>query len=137
MPAYVEALLERTADGLDELGRVMRRNEESRQAASATEATLVERLGTLSETMRAQQTLLAKLAENSIELGKVLGNQNAGGAETEATRALRAIEGHLARLLDETQRNRTTLADELRGEFKLLARTIASSRGGSEPPPRI
>jgi hypothetical protein len=136
MPAYVEALLERTADGLDELGRVMRRTEESRQAASATEATLVERLGALSETMRAQQNLLARLAENSIELSRVLGAKSGADGGDEAQRAhLRAIENHLLRLVEETQRSRTALADELRGEFKLLARTIASS--GREPPPRI
>ena len=136
MPAYVEALLERTADGLDELGRVMRRTEESRQAASATEATLVERLGALSETMRAQQNLLARLAENSIELSRVLGAKSGADGGDEAQRAhLRAIENHLLRLVEKTQRSRTALADELRGEFKLLARTIASS--GREPPPRI
>jgi hypothetical protein len=146
MPAYVEALLERTADGLDELGRIMKRTEENRATASATEATLVERLGALSETMRAQQNLLARLAENSIELSKVLnkfGEKPAGDGE--ATRAhMRTMESHLARLIEETQRGRTALADELRGEFKLLARTIASTaasassgRGSGEPPPRI
>ena len=41
------------------------------------------------------------------------------------------MEGYLSRLVEETGRNRTALADDLRGEFKLLARTIASSRGGS------
>jgi hypothetical protein len=145
MPAYVEALLERTADGLDELGRVMRRTEESRAATSATEATLVERLGALSETMRAQQNLLARLAENSIELSKVLGKfGDKPAADDDAIRAhLRTMESHLARLVEETLRGRTALADELRGEFKLLARTIASTgaasggRGGGEPPPRI
>jgi len=44
---------------------------------------------------------------------------------------LRNMEGYLSRLVEETGRNRTALADDLRGEFKLLARTIASSRGGS------
>ena len=44
-----------------------------------------------------------------------------------------AIESHLARLVEENVRNRTALADELRGEFRLLARTIASTRGVSSP----
>ncbi|MDP1838219.1 MAG: flagellar motor protein MotA, partial [Reyranella sp.] len=66
--AYVEALLERTADGLDDLTRTLRRSEESREAAASASATLVERLAALAETMRAQQTLLARLAEHSIEL---------------------------------------------------------------------
>ncbi len=143
VPAYVEALLERTADGLDELGRIMKRSEENRQSASATEATLVDRLGALSETMRAQQNLLAKLAENSIDLRAVIGRlaDKPVGSEggDEAVRGhLRNIEAYMARLIDETARSRTGLADELRGEFKLLARTIASSTrggGGDAPPP--
>jgi hypothetical protein len=48
----------------------------------------------------------------------------------------RLIEGHLARLVDESVRSRTALADELRGEFRLLARTIASTaRGAPVHPP--
>ena len=36
---------------------------------------------------------------------------------------------------DENVRGRTALADELRGEFRLLARTVASaSRGAVHPP---
>ena len=54
---------------------------------------------------------------------------------------MRNIESYMARLLEETVRGRTALADELRGEFKLLARTLASSNRGSTqqalpmPPP--
>ena len=141
VPAYIEALLERTADGLDELGRVMKRGEEGRQAASVTEAALVDRLGGLAETMRAQQNLLAKLTENSIELrtviGKLADKPSGGDYGDETMRShLRNMESYLARLLEETSRSRTALADELRGEFKLLARTIAStSRGSGETPP--
>ena len=141
VPAYIEALLERTADGLDELGRVMKRGEEGRQAASVTEAALVDRLGGLAETMRAQQNLLAKLTENSIELRTVIGklaDKPSGGDYGDETMRghLRNMESYLARLLEETSRSRTALADELRGEFKLLARTIAStSRGSGETPP--
>jgi len=141
VPAYVEALLERTADGMDELGRILKRSEEGRQAAQANDALLVERLGALSDTMRAQQNLLARLAENSIELREAIGKLNQGGGTTDANAEamrghLRTMENHLARLLEETSRSRTALADELRGEFRLLARTIASSTG-REPPPRI
>ena len=136
MPAYVEALLERTADGLDELGRVLKRNEESREATAHANAVLIERVSGLAETMRAQQHLLTRLGENSIELQTALSKfaDRTGPADSdgEMLRAhLRNMEGYLARLLEETGRNRTALADDLRGEFKLLARTIASSRGGS------
>ena len=136
MPAYVEALLERTADGLDELGRILKRSEESREASSLANAALVERMSGLTETMRSQQNLLARLAENSIELrvalSKFADKPDTAESDGEILRAhLRNMEAYLARLLEETGRNRTALADDLRGEFKLLARTIASSRGGS------
>jgi len=143
VPAYVEALLERTADGLDDLGRTLKRSEENRADAQAANAMLVDRMGTLTETMRAQQMLLAKLAENSVELRATLHKladavgSPAASAETEAMRGhLRNMEAYLARLLEETGRSRSALADELRGEFKLLARTIASSRAGDPPAPR-
>ena len=134
--AYVEALLERTADGLDELTRMLRRTEEGREASAASGAVLVERLSSLAEAMRGQQTLLARMAEQSIELRGAI-NRMAERAPDSDREALmthqRAIESHLARLVEENVRNRTALADELRGEFRLLARTIASTRGVSSP----
>ncbi|TAJ26146.1 MAG: flagellar motor protein MotA [Reyranella sp.] len=134
---YVEALLERTADGLDELTRIMRRSEDNREAAAIANATLVERLAALAESMRSQQTLLARLAEHSIELRGTVTRLSERGPDpdSEALAAhQRNIEASLARLVEESARNRTALADELRGEFRLLARTIAASRGGTPPP---
>ncbi|WP_020696783.1 hypothetical protein [Reyranella massiliensis] len=130
--AYVEALLERTADGLDELTRTLRRSEETREATAAANATLVERLSSLAESMRTQQTLLARLAEHSIELRGTVTRLSERGpsADTEAlANHQRNIETSLARLVEESVRSRVTLTDELRGELRLLARTMAG-RGG-------
>lgn len=135
--AYVEALLERTADGLDELTRALRRSEENREAAAGASAMLVERLSALAEAMRTQQTLLARLAENSVELRSTVTRLSERSPDSERDALLshqRNIEASLARLVEESVRSRTTLADELRGEFRLLARTIASSRGQGVPP---
>jgi hypothetical protein len=134
--AYVEALLERTADGLDDLTRTLRRAEEGREATVAASATLVERLASLAEAMRGQQTLLARMAEQSIELrGAInrMGERAPDGDRDELMAHQRAIEVHLARLVEESVRGRTALADELRGEFRMLARTIASMRGAGHP----
>ena len=47
----------------------------------------------------------------------------------EATRAhIRNIDVYMTRLLEETVSGRTHIADELRSEIKLLARTIAAQR---------
>ncbi len=135
--AYVEALLERTADGLDDLTRTLRRSEEGREQAAAANAALVERLSSLTESMRSQQALLARLAEQSIELRGTVARLTERKPETADSEALlahqRNLEAGLARLIDESVRNRTALADELRGEFRLLARTIASTRGATPP----
>jgi hypothetical protein len=133
VPAYVEALLERTADGLDDLTRTLRRAEEGRDAAASANAVLAERLGSLADAMRGQQALLARMAEQSIDLRSAIermADRVAGGDRDELLALERNIEGHLARLVEETARSRTALADELRGEFRLLARTIASMRAG-------
>jgi hypothetical protein len=138
--AYVEALLERTADGLDELTRTLRRSEESREATANASVMLVERLAALAETMRTQQTLLARLAEHSIELRGTVNrlSERSPEGDREALQAhQRSIEANLARLVEESVRSRTTLADELRGEFRLLARTIASTRGQGVPPGEV
>src|SRR5436190_5507009 len=68
VPAYVEALLERNVEGVDGLIRAVQRLEESRQASVASNATLVERLAALAETMRAQQDLLGRLPAPALAL---------------------------------------------------------------------
>src|SRR5262245_21153604 len=116
--AYVEALLERTADGLDDLTRTLRRSEEGREATVAASATLVERLAALAEAMRGQQTLLARMGEQSIELRSAinrLGERPAAETEREAlANHQRSIEGHLARIVDESTRTRAAIAEEMR-----------------------
>ena len=46
----------------------------------------------------------------------------------------RNIEAHLARLVEDTAANRDTLAEEIRGEIRLLARTIALASVPSPAP---
>ena len=118
VPAYVEALLERNTEGVDGLIRAIQRIEESRQATAAGNATLVERLAALAETMRAQQNLLARFTELSIELRTALARLSERSTDDEAEREAahahrRAIEGHLARLVEESLRTRGALADEI------------------------
>lgn len=82
--------------------------------------------------MRTQQTLLARLAEHSIELrGTVTRLSERGpGADAETLAAhQRNVEASLTRLVEESVRSRTALTDELRGELRLLARTIAGRSG--------
>jgi hypothetical protein len=114
VPAYVEALLERNVEGVDGLIRVVQRIEEGRQVAVAGNATLVERLASLAETMRAQQNILARFTELTIELrGAVAGlSERSAGADADRAAALahqQNIENHLARLIEESIRGHATI----------------------------
>ena len=106
VPAYVEALLERNAEGVDGLVRTLQQIEEGRQASAAGNSNLVERLGSLAETMRAQQILLARFTELSIELRTTVGrmaDRPGGEGDRESTVAhQRNVETQLARLADRT-----------------------------------
>ena len=123
--AYVEALLERTADGLDDLTRTLRRAEEGREATVAASATLVERLAALAEAMRGQQTLLARMGEQSIELRSAinrLGERPTSETDREAlANHQRSIEGHLGRIVEESARSRAAIAEEMRALADRLA----------------
>ena len=134
VPDYVQALLEQTAEGLESLQRTLARGEESRISTSAALTQLAEKLTTLSDQMKAEQSLLVKLAQGQVELNPVLARlgdamASASGGLDEATRShIRNIEVYLARLLEETSSGRDQAVEELRSEIKLLARTIAAGR---------
>ena len=58
VPAYLQALIEQTAENLDTLRRVMSQGEESRKQGNANLMALTERLGTLTDQMRTEQNLM-------------------------------------------------------------------------------
>ena len=128
MPAYIQALLEQTADSLDNLQRILSRGEESRMSANAPLLALTDRLTTLTDQMRAEQSLMLRLAEQQVELRPVL-QRLADERRTAATRCARASAQHrayLARMSEDMTHGRGELVQEMRGEIRLLARTIAA-----------
>jgi hypothetical protein len=131
VPAFIQALLEQTADSLENLQRILGRGEESRIAANANLLTLTERLTTLTDQMRAEQNLLLRLAEQQVELRPVLQRladaTATGPLGQEETRGhLRNIEVYLARLAEDVAQGRGEATQEIRSEIRLLARTIAA-----------
>jgi len=131
VPAYVGALLEQSAESLDRLQRTMARGEESRRSADQQLGQLTDRLATLTDQMHAEQQLLVKLVQGQSDLHPIverLAAQQTGNAIDEASRAhLRNLDVVMTRLLEETIAGRGQLADEIRAEIKLLARTLAAS----------
>ena len=124
VPAYAEAVLEHTAEGLDDLVRTLRHGEENREAATAAGAALADRLGALTETLRDQQNLLAQLSEQSNRIAGTVDrlHEGAEGGDRQAGLAhQRNIEALLAHLVEESARNRASVAEELRGAVGQLA----------------
>jgi len=131
VPAYIQALLEQTADSLENLQRILARGEESRIGANNSLPALIDRLGTLSEHMKAGQMLMVRLAENQMELKPSLTRlamiaENSLGQDDVLRTHLRNIEAYMARLSEDLVEGRAQTVIELRGEIRLLARTIAA-----------
>lgn len=151
VPAYVQALLEQTAESLENLQRTLARGEEGRIASSNNLTALAERIGTLTDHMRTEQALMLKLAEGQAELRPVLmrlaeayssqarpaAAAPAASALDEASRShIRNIDLYLARIVEELSSGRDQTIQQIRSEIKLLARTIAASErtpGGPGP----
>ncbi|OFX12036.1 MAG: flagellar motor protein MotA [Alphaproteobacteria bacterium RIFOXYD12_FULL_60_8] len=104
VPAYIQALLEQTADSLNELQRTLAGGEKDRAETTAHLRALGSNLTTLVDQMRTEQHLLLKMVE------------------TQA-----AMNPTLQRMAEETISGREKMAHDLRSEFKLLARTIAAT----------
>jgi hypothetical protein len=132
MPAYVQALLEQTADSLENLQRTITRSEEGRGSAQSTLMALVDKLSILTDQMKTEQGLMVKLAENQMEIRPVLqslshhleGQQS--GLDEASRGHLRNLDNYVMRLLAELGDGRNQTVAELRSEIKLLARTIAA-----------
>ncbi|HZS82365.1 MAG TPA: flagellar motor protein MotA [Stellaceae bacterium] len=137
VPAYIQALLEQTADSLDNLQRIIARGEESRISANAGLIGLTEKLAMLGEQMKAEQGLLLHLAESQMELKPILAKlADGGGAQRGADEALRShmrnIEMYLGRVVEDLAHGRQETIQEVRSEIRLLARTIAALAEESE-----
>jgi hypothetical protein len=132
IPAYVQALLEQTAESLETLQRTMARGEENRAATNSHLLSLAEQMGTLTDQMRTEQSLMRRLAEGQSELKPILARLADGAhapapAFDEATRGhIRNLEMYVARLVEEVASGRDEIIQQVRSDIKLLARTIAA-----------
>ncbi|WP_282606687.1 flagellar motor protein MotA [Pelagibius sp. Alg239-R121] len=139
VPAYIQALLEKTADSLDQLQRTISRGEEDRSSMTQGLAGLTDRMSTLTDQMRAEQSVLMKMAENQSQLKQVMSKlaENEGGAGSagldEASRGhLRNVDLRLERIANDLSSGRENAIQEIRGEIRLLTRTIAAIAEESE-----
>ncbi|CAN0401259.1 unnamed protein product, partial [Discosporangium mesarthrocarpum] len=130
VPAYIQALLETTADSLDNLQRTIAQGETTRARSEAALETLADRMTVMTDQMRTEQDLMVRIAENQSALRPVLqrlADAPAAGGMDETTRNhIRNVDVHLARLLEDSANGRAQMTQELRSEIRLLARTIAA-----------
>jgi len=133
IPAYVQALLEQTAENMEALQRTLSRGEEGRIVANQSVAQLGERVATLSDTMRTNQQLMLRIAESHAQLGPALNRfvDSRPEADEQARTSLRSIEHLLARMIQENEQGRQQSAAEMRNDLRILTRTLAALGGGN------
>ncbi len=111
VPAYVQALLEQTADGLEKMQRALIESERERHNSSEQLSELNTQLTRLTDVLGRESRELRGMSESQEELKNVL-------------KALAASPNSGARL-----------SDELRSELRLLSRTIAAAVDGKRAAP--
>jgi hypothetical protein len=105
VPAYVQALLEQTADGLERMQRALTESERERRHATGQFGELNTQLSRLADLLGRESREIRGMAETQEELKNVL--------KTLASAP-----------------NGSRLSDDLRGELRLLSRTIAAAVDG-------
>ncbi len=136
IPVYVQALLEQTAESLENLQRVLVRGEESRISANNHLMALSEKVGVLTDHMCTEQELMIKLAESQMEIKPILVqlSESAVDKSAQATHGLdestrnhiRNLDIYMARMLEDLNTGRDEIIQQMRSEIKLLARTLAA-----------
>ena len=136
MPAYVNALLRKSAESLDQIRGAVAGQHDAQQKSNQAVLALSGQLSTLIDQMRIEQELLMRLAENQIAVTPALerlAKISEGGID-EATRShIRNTDIHMARLVEDLASSRDHLIAELREEIRLVARTIAVVAESDEP----
>lgn len=138
LPAYMEALLEQTAETIDTLQRTLLRSEEERRQTTAVLAELSDKIGTLAEIQSDQLMQTAQLAEGMASLRPVLRLLNETVSETkpapvpvptldeESRLHLRNIDLRMAQLVEEADSGRDRTLEELRSDIRIITRTITA-----------
>ena len=129
--AYVQALLEKTADSLEQLQTIIARGEGEREMINQNLVALTERMGTLTDQMHTEQGVMKRLADTQSQMRAIFSQiadqeQQSNGLD-EATRThIRNLDLRMEHLVNEMTSSRDYAVQEIRGEIRLLTRTIAA-----------
>jgi len=150
--AYMTALMEQTADGIDRLQRTLKSSEDARAQGQHTMTAIAESLATLGDRLAAADQRRGESDNTVKELATAIEKLAASHKPVEippmppamddATKGhIRNLDVGIKRLIDEQARQSDNLVDELRAELKLLSRTIAvafdaTKTGPAATPPK-
>jgi hypothetical protein len=140
VPAYIQALLEQTAESLGELQRTIGRAEDNRHSANANFKLLADQIMNLTDQLRGDQQAMTRIADSQGEMRTVLqrlgelAGSGGFGIDANSRNHLRNIDGLLNRLADDLSQGRTIAVQDLRSEIKVLTRTIAVAAGLERTP---
>ncbi len=131
VPAFIQALLEKTADSLEQLQSAIARGEGERGTVNHNLALLTEQLGAMTDQMRADQGVMKRLGETQAQIGTAFVQMAEQGQQPngldEATRThIRNMDIRMEQLIKELNSGRDFTVQEIRGEIRLLTRTIAA-----------
>ena len=138
MPAFVQALLEQTADSLESLQRSLQKGEASRLEANKKIIEMADALVRFGEIMKIERQTMLKLAEGQQKLVPVLeklGNSGftaPSGGISGVGIDYKAVETNLARIAGDLESGRAETIAEIRSEIRLLARTLAALSKGEK-----
>jgi len=136
--SYMTAVMEQTADGIDRLQRTLKQSDDGRVQTQQTMTSIAESLASLADKLEAQSTHLASNQQSDRALTAAIEKLAKAHEVTvepapavpsmdEATKAhIRNLDVGIKRMIDEQSRSSQALSDDLRGELKLLARTISA-----------
>lgn len=131
--AYLQSLLEQATECMGQLQALMQRNEDNRSNVLQSLQVVGEKMSMLTEQMVSQQALLKKMAQGHVDLQKQLEHFAAvaasppfQGTDDGIKQYLRNLDATALRLLEELIEGRDRGIQELRGEIRLVARTISA-----------
>ena len=130
VPAYIQALLETTAENLEGLRRIVARTEEGRHTIGRNLELLAERLGALADRTREEQIAINRMIEDQAEthalLRRLADGEQQVSMDIATRRHIANIDKSLALLREEARGGRAEIIEDLRAEIKLLARAMAN-----------
>ena len=127
VPVYVQALLEQTAESIDELQKALVRGENERRNVSESMSAIATQLSAIGDQLRNEQSSVTRQIERIADTG--------GSLDENSLAHLRSVDSSLKRLVEENASGQEAFLQGVRSEIKLLARTLSTSVPAAETAP--